>query len=84
MRQLALGVATAAAVIVASAAAHASGNHPWCMVIQDLGDGWACGFDTFEQCRAEARGGNMGFCAQNPAYQAPIGQSRPKKRRHAR
>jgi len=80
MRRLALGLATASVVMAVGAAAHASGTHPWCMVIQDLGDGWACGFDTFEQCRAEARAGNTGFCTSNPAYQAPTKPVRPAKR----
>ena len=84
MRRLAFALATASFVIATGASAHASGNHPWCMVIQDLGDGWACGFDTFEQCREEARPGNTGFCTSNPAYQAPTKPVRAAKhRKHA-
>jgi len=32
---------------------------------------WACSYDTFEQCRDNARSGNAGFCAANPAYRDP-------------
>ncbi len=41
------------------------------MIVQDQDDGWACGFDTFAQCLAEARAGNTGYCAANPQYQPP-------------
>ena len=78
MRRLAIGLCMLA---VMAAPASAGGTHPWCLIIQDMDDGWACGFDTFEQCRVEARSGNTGFCAANPFYQAPATPSRPKKRR---
>jgi hypothetical protein len=61
--------------------ASASGKHPWCLIIQDQDDGWACGFDTFEQCRVEARSGNTGFCAANPFYQPPAAPTQSQKRR---
>jgi Protein of unknown function (DUF3551) len=80
VRALALGLAAIAAATLAVAAASAATSHPWCLIIQDRDDGWACGFDTFEQCRVEARSGNTGFCAQNPAYQPPVQPARPKKR----
>jgi hypothetical protein len=79
---LALALAMAAGITAAEAKVH-----PWCMIIQDFDDGWACGFDTFEQCLREARSGNTGFCAQNPAYQPPVRPARsvqPHKRRRAR
>ena len=79
MRKLAIGLFALTSAVPASASV--GGSHPWCMVIQDQDDGWACGFDTFEQCRVEARSGNTGFCAANPFYQAPATPSRPKKRR---
>jgi ABC-type sugar transport system substrate-binding protein len=71
----------AAALTGAVAPASASDRHPWCLVVQDWGDGWACGFDTFAQCQAEARAGNTGFCAANPAYRppAPTKASRPRR-----
>jgi hypothetical protein len=90
MRKLALGFVTVAAAIApttsmsAAQPMGAARNYPWCVVIQDQDDGWACGFKTFEQCRVEARSGNTGFCAPNPAYQAPARPARSHKRRHPR
>ena len=60
------------------ASASASARHSWCLVVQDWGDGWACGYDTFAQCQAEARAGNTGYCAANPYYQAPA-PTRPSR-----
>jgi hypothetical protein len=55
------------------------------MVFQDRSGVWACAFDSFEQCREEARAGNMGFCTSNPFYQArPPVHARPTHRRHKR
>ena len=72
MRKLILGaLAVAAAMAAGLATAGASNRFPWCMVVQDRSGIWACAFDTFEQCLAEARPGNQGFCARNPFYQAP-------------
>jgi ABC-type sugar transport system substrate-binding protein len=84
MRKLALGLLAIAAAMTAVLSAAGAKTYPWCVVIQDQDDGWACGFDTFEQCRIEARSGNTGFCAPNPAYRAPEARSRPQKRRRAR
>ena len=70
----------ATALVAAVAPARASDRHPWCMIVQDRDDGWACGFDTFAQCLAEARAGNTGFCIANPSYQAPA----PAKPSHQR
>jgi hypothetical protein len=66
------------------ASASVGGPHPWCLVIQDQDDGWACGFDSFEQCRAEARSGNTGFCAANPFYAAPTAPAKKPSRRAAK
>jgi Protein of unknown function (DUF3551) len=90
MRKLALGLVTIAATIAPTAPMSAASpmgaakSYPWCLVIQDQDDGWACGFATFEQCRIEARSGNTGFCASNPAYQAPAQPARSHKRRQAK
>ncbi|HEX4553944.1 MAG TPA: DUF3551 domain-containing protein [Xanthobacteraceae bacterium] len=90
MRKFALGLVTIAATIApatsmsAAQSMGAAKSYPWCLVIQDQDDGWACGFQTFEQCRVEARAGNTGFCAANPAYQAPPKPARSSKRRQAR
>jgi hypothetical protein len=65
--------ATAAATVVVGALAGSSATaqprvHPWCLVYQEMTGAWACSYDTFEQCRDNARSGNAGFCAANPAY----------------
>ncbi len=81
MRRLALGLVILAALPAAPASAAVGGPHPWCLIIQDQDDGWACGFDSFEQCRVEARSGNTGFCAANPYYQPPA-HAPAKAKRH--
>lgn len=73
-------LAATPAVIAAPAAA--SDRHSWCLVVQDWGDGWACGYDTFAQCQAEARAGNTGYCAANPYYQAPAPKPPPRQRKN--
>ena len=85
MRSLTLGILTLAALhAVTVAPASASDRHPWCLVVQDWGDGWACGFDSFAQCLAEARAGNTGFCAANPAFRPPAPAKPPRERRQPR
>jgi hypothetical protein len=59
------------ASLAASSASAARPPHPWCMVVQDVSGVWACAFDSFAQCRQEARSGNEGFCAPNPGYPSP-------------
>jgi hypothetical protein len=82
MMRFALGVVAAFAIPAASVAtATASDRHPWCLVVQDWGDGWSCGFDSFAACTAEARAGNVGYCAANPAYPAPAPAKTPRERR---
>jgi hypothetical protein len=78
-----------AAVVVAMQAlviapAGASDRHSWCLVVQDWGDGWACGYDTFAQCQAEARAGNTGYCAANPYYRAPAAAKPSPRQRRSR
>jgi hypothetical protein len=51
------------------------------MVVQDRSGIWACAFDSFEQCYAEARPGNQGFCTRNPSYPPPPAQAKPTHRR---
>ena len=71
------------AVFAASNAHAAWAPHPWCMVFQDRSGVWACAFDSFEQCREEARPGNMGYCTSNPFYPAPPPvHARPTHRHH--
>ena len=50
------------------------------LVVQDWGDGWACGYNTFAQCEAEARAGNTGYSAANP-YHPPPASARPSRQR---
>jgi len=84
MRKSALCLLAIAAALAPSVSSAGAKTYPWCVVIQDQDDGWACGFETFEQCRLEARSGNTGFCAPNPAYRAPVPRLRPQKRRRSR
>ena len=81
MRYVTLVVLALAAIPLAPAGpAGASDRHPWCLVVQDWGDGWACGYDTFAQCQAEARAGNTGYCAANP-YVPPPAPAKPSRKR---
>ncbi len=79
MRRLMLGVlaGVASMMVQAPLAEAARTPHPWCMVVQDFSGVWACAFDSFAQCREEARSGNEGFCAPNPFYVAPPVHARP-------
>jgi len=71
-RKLTLGVVAGVAGLTAQVSpAAARVPHPWCMVVQDFSGVWACAFDSFAQCREEARSGNEGFCAPNPFYSPP-------------
>jgi hypothetical protein len=82
MGDIACGALALAAILAAAmSSAGASDRHPWCLVLQDCCDGWACGYDTFAQCEAEARAGNTGFCAANPNYRAPTPATRPSRQR---
>jgi Protein of unknown function (DUF3551) len=85
MRTFTLGVLAVAVIVATPAApANASDRHPWCLVVQDWGDGWACGYDTFAQCLAEARPGNVGYCAANPNYPTPAPAASSRQRRKSR
>ncbi len=79
-----VAVALAAMQAAMVAPASASDRHPWCLVVQDWGDGWACGFDTFAQCQAEARAGNTGYCADNPAFRPPAAPRPAQRKRESR
>jgi len=86
MRDCALGVIAALGVMAMGASIAHAGRppHPWCMVVQDYSGVWACAFDSFEQCRAEARSGNEGFCAPNPFYSSAAAQPTHARRRTQR
>ena len=68
MRLLSICLAVAPIVIAASSTAQAQ-NYPWCSNFHD-GAGTNCGFSTYEQCMATARGSG-GYCAPNNMYVAP-------------
>jgi len=81
MRVLWIGLIASIAV-AASSAARAQ-NYPWCSNFHD-GAGTNCGFSTYEQCMATARGSG-GYCAPNNLYVAPhatafSGQAKRKHR----
>jgi hypothetical protein len=52
-------------------------NYPWCSNFHD-GAGTNCGFSSYEQCMATARGSG-GSCTKNDAYASPAG-SPPARR----
>lgn len=81
MHILRIGVVVAAAAMAASSASRAQ-NYPWCSNFHD-GAGTNCGFSTYEQCMATARGSG-GYCAPNDLYVAPqaAAHSGPAKRKH--
>jgi len=62
--------ALAAALALGASAAMAA-DHPWCMIYQDMTGATACYYDSYDQCRVAAAGGNGGMCLQNPAYRVP-------------
>jgi hypothetical protein len=41
------------------------------MIYQDMTGATACYYDSYDQCRVGAAGGNGGICLQNPAYREP-------------
>ncbi|MFZ0610351.1 MAG: DUF3551 domain-containing protein [Xanthobacteraceae bacterium] len=65
------GITLAALAIASSAQAQ---NYPWCaQYTGHMGGAMNCGFVSFDQCMATARG--MGaFCIQNNTYRAPAGR----------
>lgn len=63
-----LGVLVIAILVAAPIMARAQ-NWPWCSSFHD-GAGTNCGFSTYEQCMATARG-TGGYCAPNNLYVAP-------------
>jgi hypothetical protein len=71
LAKLTFGVAAlAAATSFGTSPSHASGNAPWCAVIE-IGTGsiyWDCQYPTFEACYhlGNILAGNRGFCNLNP------------------
>jgi hypothetical protein len=86
MRILRIGLVAASVACVATSAAHAQ-NYPWCSNFHD-GAGTNCGFSTYEQCMATARG-TGGYCAPNNLYVMPhaavsSGPAKPKRSKSGR
>ena len=71
LAKLTFGVAAlTAATSFGSSPSHASGDAPWCAVI-NIGTGtvyWDCQYPTFEACYhlGNILAGNRGFCNLNP------------------
>jgi Protein of unknown function (DUF3551) len=75
-----LTLALFAAAVTLSTPAHAQ-NYPWCAIYSGgaVGGGTNCGFVSFEQCMATARGLGS-FCYRNTQYVPPPGPH--AQRRH--
>jgi Protein of unknown function (DUF3551) len=76
-RNLIASLVAVGASVATTSVSHAQ-YYPWCLVISDKVGSWTCYFETRDQCMASA-GGNVGFCAQSPAYPGP--QPPPPRRR---
>jgi hypothetical protein len=63
--------AFAAALALLARTALAAEAHPWCLIYQDMTGATACYYDSYDQCRVSASGGNNGVCLQNPGYRGP-------------
>ena len=86
IRLMLAGAAFAGATCFEVPASYASGNAPWCAVIE-LGTGevyWDCQYRTFEACVPNVLAGNRGFCNVNPTAAPATAGSRPRPhyRRH--
>jgi len=59
-------------------------DYPFCGFYQDRSGATSCYFSSYAQCMATMRGGNMGYCKQNPFYRGPnmIEPPRRKARRY--
>jgi hypothetical protein len=57
------------AILVAAQITARAQNWPWCSLFHD-GAGTNCGFSSYEQCMATARGSG-GFCVPNNLYVKP-------------
>lgn len=85
MKRVMLAAALAlAALSLAPRPAAASGDAPWCAMIEVGTDAVYddCRYRTFEECRPHVLAGNRGFCNPNPAYVEPsAARPRAKKQR---
>jgi hypothetical protein len=66
---VALGAVAGAGVLDFQTVATAQGRPPapWCANLGGRGGGWDCGYFSFDQCMATARGLG-GSCAPNPRF----------------
>ena len=58
-----IGFAVLLAALTAAVESASAQNRPWCLRSGFTGPGW-CGFDSFQQCMATARG-QGGSCIEN-------------------
>ena len=61
--RVSIGLAVLTAALVGGVEQGSAQNRPWCLRSGFTGPGW-CGFDSFEQCMATARG-QGGSCIEN-------------------
>jgi hypothetical protein len=85
----ATGIAIAAASLAAglmfsAPAGHASGDAPWCAVVNlGMGDAyWDCRYRTVEECVPNVIAGNRGFCNVNPYGPVTVTAAVPPKRHY--
>lgn len=69
MRLLSVLIGCWALAVAFAAPAAAQNNYPWCANFAD-GAGINCGFSSYEQCMATARGSG-GSCNENDMYTGP-------------
>ncbi len=83
MTRLVHGIATAAALLVLSAApgrAQTYGDAPWCAVTAAT-DGdvvWHCYYRSAAECQPHVLAGDRGFCNVNPYGSRPQATPRPR------
>jgi hypothetical protein len=72
---------SAALLGIAGINTHANAaNYPWCARCAKGGDTENCGFNTFDQCMADASGSG-GYCVRNTQYVPSVARSgRPRTR----
>jgi hypothetical protein len=83
-RTCAFGLVGALAIVMLTPAvrpAAAAIVYPWCAYYAgaDSGNAPSCGSSTYEQCMATVSG-QMGYCARNPFYVAPVPQPAPGRK----
>ena len=66
--KFALSAAAMTLVTIAAAAPAQAQNYPWCVYWAGTGGARNCGFVTYEQCIATARGAGA-MCARNAGYE---------------